>query len=204
MFMDILKKMTDWKKNLSDVAALVRQQQQRKKTVKNRHDLEENFRGRKGFSDNGIALTEKTIRSQRKNKASYSRKNYAFSRLRFINDARAEAARQKRLEHPGYEKKLNSALDQVDKDVAAAAKERNLKLQWQDYKARPSHQKSVYLFKGYGYSDPPPEEEKEQVVYVAPDEKKEPEYMPTVSQDINGNLKFKNKVDEEIYRLKNK
>ena len=145
VFMDILKKMTDWKKNLSDVAALVRQQQQRKKTVKNRHDLEENFRGRKGFSDNGIALTEKTIRSQR-----------------------------------------------------------NLKLQWQDYKARPSHQKSVYLFKGYGYSDPPPEEEKEQVVYVAPDEKKEPEYMPTVSQDINGNLKFKNKVDEEIYRLKNK
>ena len=30
------------------------------------------------------------------------------------------------------------------------------------------------------------------------------EYKPKFSQDVNGNMKFKNKVDEEIFRLKHK
>ena len=63
--------MTDWKKNLSLLAEKVRQDQKRKKTIKNKHDLEENFKGRKGFNDTGIALTEKTIKQQRKNKLAY-------------------------------------------------------------------------------------------------------------------------------------
>ena len=40
------------------------------------------------------------------------------------------------------------------------------------------------------------------VDYIYPIEKKEPEYTPQFLQDVNGNMKFKNKVDEEIYRLK--
>ena len=195
--------MADWKNDLAVLAGKVRQDQKRKKTIKNKHDLEENFRGRKGFSDNGIALTEKTIRSQRKNKASYSRKNYAFSRLRFINDARAEAARQKRFAQPGYDKKINSALEQVEKDAAAAAKARDLKLQWADYKSRPSHQSSYHLGGNAYMGDYKEEEPSQPVEYIYPVEKKEPEYKPKFSQDVNGNLKFKNKVEEEIYRLKN-
>ena len=42
------------------------------------------------------------------------------------------------------------------------------------------------------------------VDYIYPIEKKEPEYTPQFSKDGNGNMKFKNKVDEEIFRLKHK
>ena len=48
----------------------------------------------------------------------------------------------------------------------------------------------------------PEEKEVEPVDYIYLFEKKEPEYTPQFSKDLNGNKKFKNKVDEEIYRLK--
>ncbi len=48
----------------------------------------------------------------------------------------------------------------------------------------------------------PEEKEVQPVDYIYPIEKKEPEYTPQFLQDVNGNMKFKNKVDEEIYRLK--
>ena len=193
---------TGWEKDLSDLAAVVRKQQQHKKSVKNKFDIEENFRGRKGFSDSGVALTEKTIKAQRKNRASYSRQNYAFSRLRFINDARAESARQKRLQRPEYEKKINSVLDQVDKDAAAAAKERDLQIKWTEYKSRPSHQSSFHIG-GNAYMGDYKEERKQPVDYILPYEKKEPEYKPKVSVDQDGNMKFKNKIEESIWNLKN-
>ncbi len=193
--------MTDWKKDLAQLAATVRQEQRAKKPVKNIHDLDENFRGRKGFSDSGIPLTEKTIKAKLKNRASYSRKNYAFSRLRFINDSRAESARQKRLEHPEYNKKISAALDHVDMQEAAAQKKRDIELKWADNKSRPSQQSSFYIG-GRSYMDDYQEKEVEPVDYIYLIEKKEPEYTPQFSKDLNGNKKFKNKVDEEIYRLK--
>ena len=196
----------NWQKDLSELAAVLRKQQKHRKSVKSKFDLDENFRGRKGFSDSGVALTEKTIKAQRKNKANYSRQNYAFSRLRFINDARAEAARQKRLQRPEYEKKINSVLDQVDKEASAAAKQQELQLKWNEYKSRPSHQQSFNVFKGCGYSDPPASEADNApapVDFILPYEKKEPEYKPKVSMDRDGNMKFKNKIDESIWNLKN-
>ena len=81
----------------------------KKKTIKNKHDLEQNFRGRKGFNDTGIALTEKTIKQQRKNKLAYGKTRYASSRLNIINDARAEDARLKRLENPKHKRRAATA-----------------------------------------------------------------------------------------------
>ena len=56
-------------------------------------------------------------------------------------------------------------------------------------------------FKGTGYSSPP-SEEREEINYILPYEKKEPEYKPKVTIDHNGNMKFKNKIDESIYNIK--
>ena len=57
-------------------------------------------------------------------------------------------------------------------------------------------------FQGYAYGDPPPEGSPVTVNYILPYEKKEPEYKPKVTIDHNGNMKFKNKIDESIYNIK--
>ena len=100
------------------MAGVVRQDQKNKKTPKNKHDLKENFRGRKGFNDTGIALTPKTIKEQRKNKLNYNKTRYVGSRLNIINDARAEAARKRRLDNPKHKKRTDAIIEIADERIA--------------------------------------------------------------------------------------
>ena len=110
--------MNDWKKDLKALATNLRQNQKNKKRERSKFEDMENFRGRKGFNDTGIALTEKTVKQQRKNKLSYKKYNYAGSRLNFINDARAEAARERRLNNPDHKKRIDTVLEIADERIA--------------------------------------------------------------------------------------
>ncbi len=67
----------DWKDQLSE---LYKRHSKNKKDKKPgaaaAKDNLENFRGRKGFNDTGIPLTERAAKQQRRNKLSYKKYNY--------------------------------------------------------------------------------------------------------------------------------
>ena len=69
----------------------------------------------KGFSDSGIPLTDAAAKKQQKNKSSYnSRKgNYHFSKLRVINDARAEVSRKYRMTNPEHAELVKKITEKV-------------------------------------------------------------------------------------------
>lgn len=189
--------MADWKKNLSLLAETVRQEQKRKKTIKNKHDLEENFRGRKGFNDTGIALTEKTIKQQRKNKLAYGKSRYAGSRLNFINDARAETARLKRLESPEHKKRIDAVLEIADERVAKKEQEQRYLIRLDNMRSRDTgtsikigNNKNIYYDGGAPVDDGS--------VVLDP-------YAvdAACSSVIDQDPQFRNKVEEDIWRLKN-
>ena len=109
-------KMTDWKKDLKVLADQLRVAQKNKKKQRSKFEDQENFRGRKGFNDTGIAITEKTIKQQRKNKLNYNKTRYEGSRLQLINDTRAAAAQQRRLDNPQLKKRVDALNEMADGD----------------------------------------------------------------------------------------
>ena len=68
----------------------------------------------KGVSSVGIPITGKAARQQNKNKEKYrsaGRGRYDFSRLKQINDARAEAARSHRMQDKKHRSEVQGLVD---------------------------------------------------------------------------------------------
>ena len=63
--------MNDWKEQLQKLYNSYSTQQKNKKGVDNKFDKEQNFRGKNGFNDTGIALTPKAIQKQKRGRSSY-------------------------------------------------------------------------------------------------------------------------------------
>lgn len=179
--------MNDWKKDLKALATNLRQNQKNKKRERSKFEDMENFRSKKGFNDTGIALTEKTVKQQRRNKLSYKKYNYAGSRLNFINDARAEAARERRLNNPDHKKRIDTVLEIADERIAE--KDRQQRQQREAYRFRSRESSSGSFFIG-----------KAPAAIGADDGSVEINLDRYKSDDQEP--RFSNKVEESIYRLK--
>ena len=187
--------MTDWKDDLKVAAARIREQQKNKKRERSKFDDQENFRGKKGFNDTGIAITEKSIKQQRKNKSNYNKTRYEGSRLNFINDARAEAARQRRLDNPEHKKRIDTMFKIADERIESDDKQQRYQVSLQRMQSRSSDTSFRYM-KPRGYGTEATDDGSVEIDPYAVD--------AASSSVINQDPQFNNKVDESIYRLKNK
>ena len=189
--------MTDWKTDLKSLAEKLRQDQKNKKKERSKFEDMENFRGRKGFNDTGIPLTERAVKQQRNNKLAYGKTRYAGSRLNFINDARAAAARLKRLENPEHKDRIDAVLEIADERIAEKARQQSYQIKLDSMRSRDTdtninsgNRKHVY-YDGASVDDGSVEIDPYAVAAAS-------------SSVINQDPQFRNKVEEEIYRLKNK
>ena len=113
-------------------------------------------------------------------------KNYRYrypTRLQQINDARAEAARSKRLSNPELKAINEETIKVAQERVKQQNKERLRQIEYTKFSQRSSN--SFNPFRG-GYSMEP-----EETIEVVPNQHHNPP-------------KFKNKIQEEIYRLTKK
>tara|TARA_B100000315_G_scaffold237968_1_gene255291 strand:- start:9 stop:575 length:567 start_codon:yes stop_codon:yes gene_type:complete len=187
--------MNDWKKQLKEVAAVMRKQQKNKKTSKSKFDSLENFRGRKGFNDTGIALTQKTIKQQRKNKASYRSRNYEFSKLKLINEQRAADAKARRLENPNTKRQVDTIFKIADERIEEEDKKIKYQRRLDSFKYDPSFRSESIHITGKPYNE----------IYSEDVAAEFTDYdLAACSSVIHQEPEFTNKVDEDIWRLKNK
>jgi len=193
--------MIDWKDQLKEVATVLREQQKNKKSSKSKFDSLENFRGKKGFNDTGIALTEKTIKQQQKNKAGYRSRNYEFSRLKIINDQRAADAKTKRMTDPKTKRQVDTLYKIADERIEEEDKNLQQQRRVDSFRYNKKlHHASMHLT-GKPYSEiyrPGFNTEDVAAEFTAN------ELDAACSSVIHQEPEFKNKVEEEIYRLKNK
>ena len=188
--------MADWKNDLRTLADKLRAEQKNKKGLQSKFENVVGYKNKKGFNDTGIPLTAKAAKSLRKNKAAY-KSRYEGTTLQQINEERAATAKD-RWKHlkPGHRHSTDTA--PTKKGYSSA------ELMWRNSATRIGERgwyNQPTTFKGYGYSDPPADSPVI-VNYILPYEKKEPEYKLKVTIDHNGNMKFKNKIDESIYNIK--
>lgn len=114
-------------------------------------------------------------------------KSYRYrypTRLQQINDARAEAARSKRLSNPELKAITDETIKLAQEKVEQQRKERFKQMEYERFRSRTSN--SFYAFKGNPYSL-----HSEETIEVVPNRHHSPP-------------KFKNKIEEEIYRLTKK
>jgi hypothetical protein len=114
-------------------------------------------------------------------------KSYRYrypTRLQQINDARAEAARSKRLSNSELKAINEETIKLAQEKVEQQRKERFKQMEYERFRSRTSN--SFHAFKGNPYSLHP-----EETIEVVPNRHHSPP-------------KFKNKIQEEIYRLTKK
>jgi hypothetical protein len=122
------------------------------------------------------------VKETRKRNNSY---RYRYpARLQQINDARAEAARSKRLSNPELRAINEETIKLAQEKVEQQRKERFKQMEYERFRSRSSN--SFHAFKGNPYSLHP-----EETIEVVPNRHHNPP-------------KFRNKVEEEIYRLTKK
>jgi len=172
--------MNDWKQQLKSVYEDLRDKQKAAKPdASTKFDREVNYKGREGYNDVGLPLSPKTIKQKNKNKSMYAaraRAKYwsAGSQLKNINDRRAAEAAAK------YSFKFHG--QQVPEALEFKAAPLNLEPR--------RNYSSSYMpgNRNYNYYDPITFDDSVEVIPNA--------------QDVEP--VFKNKIEEEIYRLKNK
>lgn len=162
--------MSDVREDLAAIAAALRNQSRKKKLDPQKARLLE-----KGFDID---------KEKRKAKYRNASSNRYPTRLQQINDARAEAARQKRLENSDLKAINEETIKVAQERVEQQKKERFMRHERQRYSERPYRR---FFITGRPYSEFTNND------YV--------EVVPSVSQD---QPVFKNKIEEAIYRLKNK
>ena len=186
----------DWQEQLAEVYKVVSDRQKNIKREPSKFDDVVGRKGMKGFSDSGIPLTDKAAKQQQRNKASYNsrRGQYHFSRLRVINDARAEASRKYRMTNPEHaalvEKIANKTYEELQKQKEEVVEK--IKKEEQRPVYRPLDDEDFnrpITRRTFNYYDPIKVDDTIEVI-PARDNVSEP--------------RFKNKIDEAIYRLKNK
>lgn len=172
--------MNDWKDHLKEAYQVIRDKKKAlKPDTSTKFDSEINFKGRAGYNDTGIPLSPKTIKQKNKNKSMYAaraRAKYwaAGSQLKNINDQRAAAAKAKYQQSADQDFEIQDPLD--------------------DYRVpytpipEPRYSQPATRNKVYNYYDPITFDDSVEVIPNA--------------QDVEP--VFKNKIEEEIYRLKNK
>ena len=167
------------------------EQQKNTKGEPHKGDSLENFRGKKGFNDTGIPLSPKAAKKQQRNRSNY---RYPMH-LQRINKLRKKEAEERW---------------GIKKDVPAASSS--------NYEERHGNTSSRWISPTRSYDDSPPAKTREKVytyydgahkhdapervTYIAPYEPKEPAYKAKVIE-ADGKLKFKNKLEEAIYRHPN-
>ena len=162
----------------------------------------QNFRGRKGFSDVGIALTEKTIKQQRNNRSNYRSRNYEFSKLKLINDQRAADARNKRENDPGNKKRIDTMFKIADERIEVEDRKLDYQRRLDSFRHSPTFRSGSIHITGKPYNEiyrPGFNDEKDGSVEVT-----DYDLAAAGSSVINQDPEFKNKVEEDIWRLKNK
>jgi hypothetical protein len=173
--------MSDWKKQLQEAYAVIRDKKKAQKPdTSSRFDSEKNYKGRSGYNDVGLPITPKTIKQKNKNKSMYAARASAKywsagSQLRNINDRRAADARAK-YNVPTNNKSVGQDSGNTFK-VAPITRVNYPKF------PNPIPRKKVY-----NYYDPIYQDDTIEVV-------------PTTSPKV---VRFKNKIEEAIFRLKNK
>jgi len=173
--------MSDWKKQLQEAYAVIRDKKKAlKPDTRSRFDSEKNYKGRLGINDIGLPITPKTIKQKNKNKSMYAARASAKywsagSQLRNINDRRAANARAK-YNVPTNNKSVGQGPGASFKVVSIARV---------NY---PKFPDPVPRKKVYNYYDPIYQDDTIEVV-------------PTSSPKV---VRFKNKIEEAIFRLKNK
>ena len=180
----------DWRKNLKVMADRLREQQKNKKGETHKGDTIENFRGKKGFNDVGIALSPKAARQQQRNRTSYS---YPAA-LRRKNEQRKKDAE----ERWGIKKDVPAASSSKFADRHSNVSSRWLSSSMRTYDDDPPIRRK----KIYTYYDGAQEHATEPVTYFYDAPKQEPAYKAKVIK-VDGKIKFKNKLEEAIYRHPN-
>ena len=181
--------MKDWKDHLAELYKGYSTQQKNKKGETHKGDTIENFRGKKGFNDVGIPLSPKAAKKLQRNRSSYS---YPAALRR-----RNERAKKDAEERWGV-KPVPAASSSINE------RHGNRSSRWipptRSYDDAPpaKTKKNHYEYYSGYYEDDAPE----RVTYVAPYEPKEPAYKAKVIE-ADGKLKFKNKLEEEIYNHPN-
>ena len=146
--------MNDWKEQLQKLYNSYSTQQKNKKGVDNKFDKEQNFRGKNGFNDTGIALTPKAIQKQKRGRSSY---RYPLH-LQRINEKRRSDAMLK-----WNVKEIPAA----PSPQPAATTNHTRFIRPEEYIPTPKPKKKSYNYY-WGYSEPEPEE----VTYVWDEPKK--------------------------------
>jgi hypothetical protein len=172
--------MNDWKDQLKEAYQVIRDKKKAlKPDTSTKFDSKINFKGRAGYNDTGIPLSPKTIKQKNKNKSMYAaraRAKYwaAGSQLKNINDQRAAAAKAKYQQSANQDFKIQEPLDDCRVPYTPVQE--------------PRYSPPVARKKVYNYYDPITFDDSVEVIPNA--------------QDVEP--VFKNKIEEEIYRLKNK
>ena len=172
--------MNDWKHQLRSVYEVIRDKQKAAKPdTSTKFDKEINFKGRAGYNDVGLPISPKTIKQKNKNKSMYAARAKAKywsagSQLRNINDRRAADAAAK---HgvKFHDQEVQQPLEFKTPSIDPAPRVNYPR----SYSSRS---------RNYNYYDPITFDDSVEVIPNA--------------QDVEP--VFKNKIEEEIYRLKNK
>ena len=174
--------MSDWKDQLRSVYTVLRDKQKAAKPDSStKFDQEVNYKGRVGYNDVGLPISPKTITQKNKNRSTYAARAKAKywaagSQLRNINDRRKADAQ---IKHLGKEfKNVPEVPEAIDfKPATMEPVSRSYFL------ASHAPRKRVY-----NYYDPITVDDSVEVI-------------PNRSEP---KLIFKNKIEEEIYRLSKK
>jgi len=173
--------MCDWKDQLKEAYNVIRDKKKAlKPDTSTKFDSEVNFKGRAGYNDTGIPLSPKTIKQKSKNKSMYAARAKAKywaagSQLKNINDQRAANARTK-YKIPNTHKPVDRASGIIFKASPIT------RVNYPRFNDNQPRQKT------YNYYDP---------IYHN-------DIIEVIPSSSLREIKFKNKVEEEIYRLKNK
>jgi hypothetical protein len=160
----------DISKQLAEIASLLRSKQRKRKADPVKQSLLN-----KGFD------IDKEKRKQKRTTSAY---RYP-TRLQQINDARAEAARRKRLASPDLAAINEETIKLAEQKVAEQKKERLRLSELNRYRSRPMNSYRPFKTNPYAFGD------NEKYIEVVPTKHREPP-------------KFKNKIEEHIYILKKK
>jgi len=108
----MISKKEDWKDQLATLYKAHSKKQKDTKGLKSKFETQVNFKGRQGFSDSGVALTAKTLTTQKANRDRYANRKgrYHFTPLKRINDAAAELGKKYRSENPEHVKIVKEAV----------------------------------------------------------------------------------------------
>ena len=160
--------MSDFKDQIKDLYNKFSTQQKNTKGTKSRADTIENFRGKKGFNDTGIALSAKAIVKQRNNRAGYHYPQH----LQNINERRKKDAQARH----GITDPNNPFNKKETKPSTQPAEIRNNRSNNWSLPMTPTPRKKEYV-----YYDPITPAPKEVINYIIPHEprSKEPEYKST-------------------------